>query len=78
MNYHLLPFTFSRISNHEVLVNELGDMIISPNGTVSKLVNREPIDEELFKSLVANFFVSETQIPVLSDVYAFKREKTLS
>ena len=76
MNYHLLPFTFSRISNHEVLVNELGDMIISPNGTVSKLVNREPIDGELFKSLAANFFVSDTQIPALSDVYAMRlREK---
>ena len=76
MNYHLLPFTFTRISNHEVLVNELGDMIISPNGTVSCLVNREPIDEELFKSLAANFFVSETAIPALSDIYALRlREK---
>ncbi len=76
MNYHLLPFTFSRISKHEVLVNELGDMLISPYGTVSKLVNREPIDEELFKSLAANFFVSDTQIPALSDVYAMRlREK---
>lgn len=76
MNYHLLPFTFSRISNHEVLVNELGDIIISPNGTVSKLVKHEPIDDELFKSLIANFFVSDTQIPSLSDVYCMRlREK---
>ena len=76
MSYYLLPFTFTRISNHEVLVNELGDMIISPNGTVSNLVHREPIDEELFKSLTANFFVSETPIPALSDIYALRlREK---
>lgn len=76
MNYHLLPFTFSRISNHEVLVNELGDMIVSPNGTVEKLVHRQPIDEDLFKTLAANFFVSESQIPALSDVYAMRlREK---
>lgn len=76
MNYHLLPFTFSRIRGHEVLVNELGDMIVSPNGTVDKLVNRQPIDEELFKSLAANFFVSESLIPALSDIYAMRlREK---
>lgn len=76
MNYHLLPFTFSRISNHEVLVNELGDMIVSPNGTVEKLVHRQPIEEDLYKTLAANFFVSESQIPALSDVYAMRlREK---
>ena len=76
MNYHLLPFTFTRIKDHEVLVNELGDMIVSPIGTVFKLVNREPIDNELFKSLSANFFISETAIPVLADVYALRlREK---
>lgn len=76
MNYHLLPFTFSRISGHEVLVNELGDMIVSPNGTVEKLVHRLPMNEELFKSLAANFFMSESQIPALSDVYAMRlREK---
>ena len=57
-------------------MNELGDMIVSPNGTVDKLVNRQPIDEELFKSLAANFFVSESLIPALSDIYAMRlREK---
>lgn len=76
MSYHLLPFTFTRISGKEVLVNELGDILISPNGTVAKLVNREPIDEELFKSLFANFFISDSLIPALSDVYTQRlREK---
>lgn len=76
MSYHLLPFTFNRISGKEVLVNELGDILISPNGTVAKLVNREPIDEELFKSLFANFFISDSLIPTLSDVYCQRlREK---
>ena len=76
MNYHLLPFTFTRVSGKEVLVNELGDIIISPSGTVANLVNREAIDEELFKSLVSNFFISEKPIPALSDLIAIRlREK---
>lgn len=28
--YYLLPFDFTRISGKEILVNELGDMIVSP------------------------------------------------
>lgn len=76
MSYHLLPFTFTRISGKEVLVNELGDILISPNGTVAKIVNREPISDELLKSLFANFFISDTLIPELNDVYTQRlREK---
>lgn len=35
--YFLLPFDFTEIADKEVIVNELGDMIISPKGTVQKL-----------------------------------------
>lgn len=70
MSYHLLPFDFTSISGKEVLINELGDMIISPVGTVQKIVDRTLPKEDLYKSLVANFFISEQQVPPLIDIYA--------
>ncbi len=75
--YKLLPFNFSRISDHEVLVNELGDMIIAPNGTVQAIVGRKlNRDDDLYKSLVANFFLYEEDFPPLFNIYASRlREK---
>lgn len=74
--YHLLPFDFTQIANKEVLVNELGDMIISPKGTVQRMVERTLENNDLYKSLVANFFISEELVPPLIDVYAERlREK---
>lgn len=69
--YKLLPFTFSRISQTEVLVNEVGDMLAVPQGTVQAIVERT-IDtkSEVYKSLVANFFLTERTIPALIDIYA--------
>lgn len=71
MKYKLLPFTFNRISSKEVLVNELGDMLVVPDGTV-KAITDHTIDtkSDLYKSLVANFFLTERTIPALTDVYA--------
>ena len=69
-NYYLLPFNFSRISGREVLVNEIGDMLIVPSGTVNAIVKHEILEEDLYKSLVSNFFISETTIPELLEVYA--------
>ena len=74
--YYLLPFDFTEISGKEVLVNELGDMIISPKGTVQKIVDRSLPKDDLYKSLVANFFISEQIIPPLAEIYAERlREK---
>lgn len=74
--YYLLPFNFTEISGKEVLVNELGDMIISPKGTVEEMVNRTIEKNDLYKSLVANFFISEELVPPLADIYAERlREK---
>lgn len=74
--YYLLPFDFTKISGKEVLVNELGDMIISPVGTVQKIVDGSLPKDDLYKSLVANFFISEQLIPPLAEVYAERlREK---
>ena len=39
-------------------------------GTVAKVVERQDIDEDLYKSLVANYFLSETPIPSLLDIIA--------
>ena len=68
--YALLPFNFTRISGKEVLINELGDMLITPIGSVQKIVDHSLDNEELYKSLVANFFISEELLPSLLDVYA--------
>ena len=75
-SYHILPFNFIRIKNNEVLINELGDMIVVPNGTACRLVNKEKVDEELFKSLYANFFITNNYFSPMMDVYAARlREK---
>lgn len=68
--YALLPFNFTRLSGKEVLINELGDMMITPIGTAQKIVDHSLDDEELYKSLVANYFISEEVLPSLLDVYA--------
>lgn len=75
-NYHILPFNFTRTSNSEILINEIGDFVIVPVGTAYKLVHREHIDIELFKTLIANFFVVDNYNSPLIDVYAARlREK---
>ena len=38
--YYLLPFRFTTIAGHEVLVNEVGDMLTAPLGTVEQVVMR--------------------------------------
>lgn len=68
--YIMLPFNFIRLSGKEVLINELGDLLITPIGTTQKIVDHSIDDEELYKSLVANFFISEELLPSLLDIYA--------
>ncbi len=69
-SYSLLPFTFKKVSNNEILVNELGDMIIAPLGAVHSIVNRSIEDDDLYKSLVANHFITESPLSNTLDVYA--------
>ena len=73
-NYYLLPFRFHRINEHkEVIVNEVGDFIIVPNGVVEKIICKSISkyeDEELYADLIANFFISEECIPPLIEVLA--------
>jgi sulfatase maturation enzyme AslB (radical SAM superfamily) len=73
-DYYLMPFRFHRLNNEkEVMVNEVGDYLIVPTGTVQRIVQREidhDLDAELYGDLVTNFFISETVIPPLIDVLA--------
>ncbi len=69
--YRLLPFSFCRVSSKEVLVNEIGDMIAVPKGTVESIVSRSiDTQSEIYKTLVANFFLTEQPLPPLLDIYA--------
>lgn len=72
--YHLMPFRFHRITNEkEIIVNEVGDYLLLPNGTFERIVKRQldkEKDAELYGDLIANFFISEEPIPPLIDVLA--------
>lgn len=75
-SYNLLPFNFARLKDKEVLINELGDFLVCPQGTVSTIVSRRIDDAELYKSLVSNFFICEDLTSPLIDVYTARlREK---
>lgn len=68
--YNLLPFTFTRIANQEILVNEVGDILAIPIGTAYDIVHKNINTKgELYKTLHANFFVSDSTIHPLFDVY---------
>ena len=56
-DYYLLPFTFRRFSEFELLVNEVGDMVSCSNGTVELLLQNEyesiaNLDELLLNMIV--------------------------
>lgn len=60
MGYFLLPFRFHIVRNRELLVNDLGDYLSLPRGSVQRIVDRQiRPDEELYKDLIASFFISE-------------------
>lgn len=71
-SYYLLPFRFYKINDQkEVIVNEVGDFIIAPIGTATRIANKEiKEDDQLFPDLFANFFISNKPIPDLIDVLA--------
>lgn len=59
-NYKLLPFKFTRLSNKELLVNEVGDYILLPYGTTHKIINREISSKtELYRDLLSKFIITE-------------------
>ncbi|MBQ9639654.1 MAG: His-Xaa-Ser system radical SAM maturase HxsB [Bacteroidales bacterium] len=75
-NYYLLPFDFTRVAHHEVLVNEYGDMLVLPQGSVERIVDHRLEYDDVYKDLVANFFISESRVPANLGIYASRlREK---
>src|SRR5690348_14305953 len=72
--YFLLPFRFHRLTkSKEVLVNEIGDFVVVPDGTVEKIITKtfsKANNEELYGDLIANFFITEERIPDLQNVIA--------
>ncbi len=70
--YFLLPFRFHRLNGQkEILVNEVGDFLVVPTGTAERVILRKispATDEVLYGDLIANFFISEEQIPPLLNV----------
>lgn len=72
-SYYLLPFYFRRLNHKEILVNEVGDYIVAPQGTVERIVYRKIEEkEDLFHDLLANYIISLTPIPDLIDIYAVR------
>lgn len=73
MGYFLLPFRFHIVRNRELLVNDLGDYLSLPRGSVQHIVDRQiRPDEELYKDLIASFFISERPLPRLLDSMAVR------
>ncbi|WP_217704944.1 His-Xaa-Ser system radical SAM maturase HxsB [Victivallis sp. Marseille-Q1083] len=71
--YFLLPFRFRHLAGRELLVNEVGDFLVVPAGTVARIVGRQiRPTEELYKDLIAAFFISESLIPEWLDLYAVR------
>jgi uncharacterized protein len=72
--YSLLPFRFHRPdANTELLVNECGEFLFAPVGTVNKIVRRESLeDERLYATLKSKHFIYDNYSSPLLDVLAAK------
>jgi His-Xaa-Ser system radical SAM maturase HxsB len=72
--YYLLPFKFHRLPDkREILVNEIGDFMVVPEGTVERIVMHQLSSEEpLYEDLIASFFISPEPIPPLLELVAIR------
>jgi His-Xaa-Ser system radical SAM maturase HxsB len=69
----LLPFRFARISDQELLVNEAGEFLFAPTGTVSSLASGTlDTSSFLYKDLKAKHFLYDDTSSALLDVLAAK------
>ena len=73
-SYRLLPFRFHRLDKqNEILVNESGEFVIAPLGTVEKAVRRKlSAAEDLYATLKAKHFLYDDYSSSLLDVLASK------
>lgn len=75
-DYFLLPFRFHRMPDgKELLINELGDFLLVPEGSAARIINKtinqnDPQDQILLEDLLAGFFISEQAVPDLLEVIA--------
>ena len=72
--YFLLPFRFIGLDHeNELLVNEAGEFLMVPHGTVRALVKHElPTSTELYQTLKARQFLYDEETAPLLDVLATK------
>lgn len=75
-SYYLLPFKFISLNDQsDLIVNEVGDFLVLKKGIVKDIIRRKfskNENQELYKDLVANFIISEKEIPDLIDNYAVR------
>ena len=71
--FHLLPFRFTRLNGKELLVNEAGEFLFAPPGTVHNLANEHlDTNSDLYRDLKAKHFVYDESSSPLLDVLATK------
>jgi His-Xaa-Ser system radical SAM maturase HxsB len=71
--FHLLPFRFTRLNGKELLVNEAGEFLFAPTGTVKNLADEHlDTNSELYLDLKAKHFVYDESSSPLFDVLATK------
>jgi His-Xaa-Ser system radical SAM maturase HxsB len=71
--FHLLPFRFIRMNGKELLVNEAGEFLFAPPGTVQGLVDeRLDTSTDLYRDLKAKHFVYDDSSSPLLDILATK------
>jgi His-Xaa-Ser system radical SAM maturase HxsB len=72
--YRLLPFRFLKLdTSNELLVNEVGEFVISPLGTAQSLVRKQLTrGSDLYSTLKAKQFLTEDGSSPLLDVLATK------
>jgi len=71
--FHLLPFRFTRLNGKELLVNEAGEFLFVPAGTVQRLTNEQlDTNTELYRDLKAKHFVYDESSSPLLDILATK------
>jgi His-Xaa-Ser system radical SAM maturase HxsB len=69
----LLPFRFTRLFGQELLVNEGGEFLFTPEGTVRSLLNATAkVQSDLYKSLKAKHFIYDETSSALLDILATK------
>ena len=74
LNYSLLPFRFLRLDDgSEILVNEVGEFVFAPDGTVRDLVTKRlSPDSELYTTLRSKQFLADGSSSPLLDLLATK------